>query len=395
MRIALIVTRVNSYLGAPHYVASLARALAVEHDVTVFSTEFRGLDGQSVKHRQVKGFGTGTLFDRTFSLDSAAKLREARLSGSENFDVVNSHHYGTAFVSNVVTSHYCEQEGVRRMRFNAPGLGSELTGEKLLSLAKAQIENALFGPMTTTNLIVLSEAMKREFIGHHQTPFHRIFVVHSGVDQTRFSPANVPLYRDVTRRRHSLDPNEPVVLFVGADWERKGLAQAIEALSRLRKREAKLLVLGRGEVRMYRKIAVERGVGDRVIFAGRRESQEYYAAADVFLLPTQYEAFGLSILEAMATGLPVVVSRSAGASELLRDGHDALLLDDPLSGLEAAAKLELLLSRQELRHQLGRRARETALQHSWSGVAKRTAEVYRTILHQRSQDLSEAAAPAA
>jgi len=118
-------------------------------------------------------------------------------------------------------------------------------------------------------------------------------------------------------------------------------------------------------------------VEKRVVFTGPTEqSWKYYAASDIFLLPTLYEPFGLVILEAMAAGLPVLVSREAGAAELVRDGTDALLLEDAGDVDEIAGKLELLLEDAGLRKRLGEEARRTALCHTWARVAQRTVKVY-------------------
>ncbi len=384
LKIALVSSHANSFAGAPKYVTSLARALAVDHEVTIFSATLEGLEGTSVRHRRVRvPVSDGNVFELAFSLVSAAMLWRSHLKGE--FDIVHSHRYGSPFFSDVFTSHYCEQEGIDQVRREADGALRCSYPQRLRSLAMARIEKRLFGRAVGIPLIVVSERMKRDFVRHYRMPAERIFVVYSGADCERYTPANVPLYRDEVRRRHSLAPDELVVLFVGGDWERKGVAQAIEALSLLGSCAPRLLVVGPGRIGAYRKIASDRGVAERVMFTGgRKEAWEYYAAGDVFLLPTRYEAFGLSILEAMASGLPVLVSRSAGAAELITDGADGLLLEDPMDPVEIARKLEALLRDEGLRRRLGRRARLTALQYSWDEVGHRTVEVYERVLSRRN-----------
>ena len=122
-----------------------------------------------------------------------------------------------------------------------------------------------------------------------------------------------------------------------------------------------------------------------VIFAGQtREVGRYYAAGDVYLLPSLYEPFGLSILEAMASGLPVLVSRDSGAAELISDGVDGLLIQEPRDVTELSAKLGALLKDAHLRTRLGRQARRTALQYPWDRVARETEEVYERVLLQKA-----------
>jgi len=123
-------------------------------------------------------------------------------------------------------------------------------------------------------------------------------------------------------------------------------------------------------------------VRDRIIFVPHSSNLwEYYAASDIFVLPTIYEPFGLVIVEAMASGLPVITSRVAGAADLITDGVNGLLLRAPSDVHGLAAKIELLLSNAGLRKAMGERARETAEKSSWDQVAQKTLKVYNTVLN--------------
>ena len=106
------------------------------------------------------------------------------------------------------------------------------------------------------------------------------------------------------------------------------------------------------------------------------------------MLPTFNEAFGLVILEAMSSGLPVLVSSLAGASELVKDGVNGLIINDPSDALEIAAKLDTMLFDENLRMSLGKEARQTALKYSWNLVAKKYIEVYEAVLSRKSPKLS-------
>lgn len=382
MKIALVARHVESFEGVPTYVAALARVLATSHEVTVFSATFDAPDATGVRHRRVRALGTcGVLFHVTFFISSTLMLWRYRLNGKKSFDIIHSHHYASPFFTDIITSHNCEWEAFAQTRCHEGSRPPTNPVQRFQSLGWALIERGLFKWCKTKPLIVPSEGMRRDFLHHYGISPENIFVIPAGVDSSRHSPENVPLYRQEIRCRHSLVEGDLMVLLVGGDWPRKGVAQAIEAVSRLGSHPVKLLVVGSGNTAIYQKLARDLGTREKVIFAGpTQETWKYYAAADIFLLPTLYDAFGLSILEAMATSLPVVVSRNAGAAELIQDGVNGVLLEKPWDVDEIETKLKLLLRDSRMRARLGEKARNTALQYAWSQVAQRHAETYRRVL---------------
>jgi UDP-glucose:(heptosyl)LPS alpha-1,3-glucosyltransferase len=112
----------------------------------------------------------------------------------------------------------------------------------------------------------------------------------------------------------------------------------------LKRKNIHLLAVGRLDASAYAAEIAKLGMSDRVHFAGStNDIAKFYACADVFALPTQYEAWGLVIVEAMACGLPVLTSRLAGAAEAVKEGWSGELLDNPRDVEEVSAKLSLLL----------------------------------------------------
>ena len=128
-------------------------------------------------------------------------------------------------------------------------------------------------------------------------------------------------------------------------------------------------------------LVVQGRLEDRVKLVGRTlEPRRYYAAADCFALPTRYDTFSLATLEAMACGLPAIVSRAAGVSEHLTDGLDSIVIQEPGEVDVLARQLDRLMTDESLRKNLGEEARKTAEGLSWEKVAERTLAVYRQLL---------------
>src|SRR5206468_10833037 len=138
----------------------------------------------------------------------------------------------------------------------------------------------------------------------------------------------------------------------------KGATECIRALSRLD--SGRLVLVSPSDATPYRLIADQSRCLERVIFMGRTDHvEQIYAAADAFLLPTHYDSFALVVTEAMACGLPVVVSREAGASELIQHGENGLLLGDVTNVEELAGHMRSLLENRYSAANLGAAARQT------------------------------------
>jgi len=140
--------------------------------------------------------------------------------------------------------------------------------------------------------------------------------------------------------------------------------------------DAKLLIVGKGDVKRFGGLARDLGISDRVVFSGvTREVEKYYLAADVFVMPSRFDTFGLVVLEAMAAGLPVIISRSVGARDLVEQGVNGFVLSEDPSIPELVTSLSSMLDR-EKRMLMGENGRRIALRYSWDKTANRVADLY-------------------
>jgi UDP-glucose:(heptosyl)LPS alpha-1,3-glucosyltransferase len=158
---------------------------------------------------------------------------------------------------------------------------------------------------------------------------------------------------------------------VANEWHRKGLSVVIEAAARLPHGRVRIDLVGRRDPADYRPIAARLGLADRLHWHGTSSDPgRFFAAADIFVLPTVYEPFGNVIIEAMASGLPAVVSKLAGAASAIDHGKSGLLLDDPRDVDELASDLRLLLD-PDHRATMGAAAATAAEGYEWRHVFAR------------------------
>jgi glycosyltransferase involved in cell wall biosynthesis len=225
-------------------------------------------------------------------------------------------------------------------------------------------------------IIAVSEGVKREIMQYYGLPEERFAVIPNGVDHTVFKPAANADEKHELRVRLALPPEAFTCLFVGGDWDRKGLADAIHAVARVP--DAMLAVVGRGDETRFGAIAAQAGAQDRIIFCGAStRPQDYYAAADVFVFPTRYEAFSLATLEAAAAGLPILAPRINGTEELIEDGVNGFFVEmNPASVYE---KLIALREPPTRLQQMSAAILQTSKRYNWDRIAAEQMQVVESI----------------
>jgi UDP-glucose:(heptosyl)LPS alpha-1,3-glucosyltransferase len=230
----------------------------------------------------------------------------------------------------------------------------------LLALEKRQ-----FNSKRLKKIIAVSAEVKRDIMANYGVASDKISVLYNGVDERRFHPETRARSGQALRARWNIPPDAPLVLFVGSGFRRKGLDRLLSIWNSPKLAHAYLLIVG-SDARQgrYRSWADAVAPG-RIVFAGRQdEIEKYYGAADVVALPSLQEAFGNVVVEALASGLPVLVSRAVGAAEILSGslaGGIVELLDD---GAELTAKLVSLLGNAG-QAALRQEARSIAEGYSW------------------------------
>lgn len=242
-------------------------------------------------------------------------------------------------------------------------------------------------------VVALSRAEADDLVRTYGRVRARLEVIPNGVDLDRFRPPS-PTERAAARTRLGLGEEERVALFIGHEFDRKGLSFAIRGL---RHAEGVLLLIVGGSddiIAAANEEAKSVGVGERVLFLGPRYNlRQYLAASDLFVLPSAYEANALVVLEALASGLPVVTTRVGFAPEVVVDGVNGFLVErDPR---EVGERMQQLaeLSDEELA-EYRRHARSSVEPYSWRAVARRYLDLARELEAERGAPAADADADA-
>lgn len=208
------------------------------------------------------------------------------------------------------------------------------------------LEKRLFRRRNLKAIIANSRMVKENIIKHYQVPENRIHVIYNGVSPTFFDHSDSNELRTKQREILGIDDETYLLLFVGSGFERKGLLYLIEAVAKLKERNinVKLMVVGKGKTEKYKNASARYNVNDNIIFLGpQKDTKGYYAACDLFVLPTLYDPFSNATLEAIACGKPVVTSRFNGASEVVEKEEMGSIVQEPRDPDEIAVRIEEVL----------------------------------------------------
>ena len=297
------------------------------HEVTVYAREFES-EQPGVTHRRVNvprvpGFLIPSAFHTACT--DAMREREFDVHGAFGCDSPN----GGVFWAQSVHAAWLDKAKAFRSPWS-PGRWKQRLNPVhpvLLRLEKGHYQRGNY-----RKIVALTPEVRADLRHYYGVPEEDIVIVPNGFAPDEFNLSNTE--RLAVRRRLGFQDGQKVIVFVGNELERKGYPALLRAVEILNDRSLRLLVVGKMKPAAHRLVTYAEPTS---------KVAQYYAAGNVFALPTQYEAWGMVIVEAMACGLPVLTSRLAGAAVAVREGVTGELLDDPKSAPEIATKLRLLL----------------------------------------------------
>jgi UDP-glucose:(heptosyl)LPS alpha-1,3-glucosyltransferase len=270
----------------------------------------------------------------------------------------------------VVAVHYCHRVG--------PALPSRSSGlhrgqMRMVRFLKRNVERLCFRLNRSATFVCVSDGVAEELRAHYPELDGRLITIHNGVDATEFAPGRRSEQARELRESMQIDGEQLVALFVGSEWERKGLDLLIEALARAP--GWLVVVAGEGDRRSYEQRADSLGVGAAVRWLGSTSDvQLAYALADAFVLPSSYETFSLATFEAAASGLPILATAVSGVRELIRDGENGFIITREAEVI--ASRLRQLAGDRDLRRKLGEAARDSVARFSWEATVSGHDELY-------------------
>jgi UDP-glucose:(heptosyl)LPS alpha-1,3-glucosyltransferase len=370
VRLAIVRQRYNAFGGAERFISRALPALErAGADVTLIARKAEGWGARKVL--RVDPFYLGKVWrDWSFARAARATWRRA------GFDIVQSHERIPG------CDVYRAGDGVHRRWLELRARVAPLFERLGIALNPyhryvCTAERQLFEHPRLRAVICNSRMVSDEIRRGFRIAPDKLHVVYNGVDLQHFHPRKREELRGAARAELGCQPRDTLFLFVGAGFARKGLDAAIEAMKAAKHPSFWLLVVGTD--RESRRFAAQAApLGERVRFlGGRQDVRPLYAAADCFILPSRYDPFPNTALEAFAMGLPAIVSSRCGAAEVVEAGVNGWVCEpDDVRGI---ARLLHEADRAMRTGTLSQAARATAERYGMDEMAGKLNRLYASL----------------
>ena len=376
MKVGLILERFDPARGGlEHWTWQFARTLIARgHEVHVVAFEFYpGAEADGIIVRRVE--------EMPRSRVERAEVIAAQLPAMQ-FDIV--HDMGIGWHADVIQPHagstiaLWEHNLMRIPKWRQIRFWRERRYRELAEIERRQ--HAASGAI----IVPLSRMLQRNFEELHRLPASRMRLIYNGVDVDRFAPEVRAVYREKTRAELSIGENEVMFLMLAHNLLLKNAEAVIRAAAMLvaERLPVRVVIGGGKKVDRFVKLAEKLGVSRAVTFAGLVDAEPYYAAADAYVQPTWYDPCSLVTLEASACGLPVITSRFNGASELMTQGREGFIVDDPADVATLATHMCELLDPAR-RATMGAAGRAMTMDHTLEHQTTEFLQLYADVIAAR------------
>jgi glycosyltransferase involved in cell wall biosynthesis len=375
--------------GTERAVVEWISRLGPEFEVHIYSQRVEDLDLSQLTWHRVSALpgphAAGFLW--WFAANQVHRWWDNRFKGLA-YDVVFTPGVN-CFDADVIAVFVVFSEYVRRVRHelsfrrNALSSWPRLLHRKLYYRLIAFFERRVYTREgTTITLIARKTGAELERHYGRKGPFP---VIYLGLDLATFNPDRRRAMRAEARAALGLVDDRFVLVLICNDWHNKGVPVLLDAFERIPDVPVDLLIAGGADPAPWQKTIAQRGLTGRIhSFPPRKDVEFYYAAADAYVGPSLEDTFALPPEESMACGLPVIVSSANGTCEIITDGTNGLVLQDPTDAASLAAMIRRLYEDRAFAQRLGDNAAETARRFAWEHNSRDLAAIFHEIAKRKA-----------
>jgi glycosyltransferase involved in cell wall biosynthesis len=396
VRIAVVSPFIDKRHGTERRIAEWITRLPLEYEIHIYSQRVEDMDLARMRWHRIPRIPGPHLLNFLWWLAANHLWRwwDARLRGLRPNLVYNA---GTnCWDADLISVHIVFAEFVRmaepelRFRANPLRFWPRLIHRWLYYRLIISLERRMY-TNPKTSLILIAKKTADDLKRHYglTEPFPIVYI---GLDKEIFNPELRRRMRPEVRGQLGLGDDKFVLVLVGNDWKKKGLVTLIEAMAELKGVPLILVVAGKDDSAPYQSRIRDLGLEGKVKFyPSRADVQWYYAAADVYVGPSLEDTFAQPPAEAMACGLPVITTATNGTAEIMTDGVDGLILQDPNDVAGLAERVRWLYEHAELRESIAAQAAVTAGEYTWDRNGVEMRAIFASALDRRSRKSSTSA----
>ena len=387
-RLAVVSPFIDKYHGTERYVAEWVSRLADQFEIHLYSQHVEGLDPSRIRWHRISKLPGPHIFNYLwwFTCNQLRRRWDTRFA-SRRYDLTFSPGIN-CLDADVISVHIVFAELLRRNSSAAasgkpPAFGSvRWLHRRLYYRLIAFLEKRIYtNPETSLILITPRTAAPLQELYGRKGPFPAVYF---GLDHGVFNSQHRSELRDAARQELHLAPEHFALLLIGNGWQNKGLPVILEAMGRLSELPLHLLVVGSDDPSPYRSALQRNSLTGRVHFLPVRNDVEfYYSAADIYVGPSREDVLPLPPAEAMACGVPVIVSAACGISEIISDRDNGIVVEDPSYAGTLAAGIRQLYESATLRARLSERAISAMQQYTWERNASEFATILMSVLEKK------------
>ena len=373
MNIALIKKRYSLRAGgSERYCVNMARRLqTLGHRVTVIGEAIDDeLSGEVPFLKVNTNRLTSWTHNRSFAVNAG------RIAQAGDYDIVYG--LGRALGVNVVRVTERLQSHWLNVRYH--GVVRSLQRWNPRHRTLIDLERTIYESPATRRIVTQSQFDRELVQRFYDVPSTKIRTIYNGVDTSIFNVDARNARTDV-RQEWNIPQQMPLMIFASMDFEGKGLRAILRAIA-YAETEVRLLVLGEGPIRRFRRLADQLDIAEQITFAGRQSGIErFFGAADLSILPTAYEPFPNVNLESMACGTPVITTTTSGSVDIVEEGETGYFV----SGMNAAEQMAALIDRHfkldsTRREAMSVRCQETAKSRTIQKHVQQTVALFNEVL---------------
>jgi len=366
-KIAIVIPQYGLVGGAERFACELTERLShnEKYAFHVFANKWQSNSELITFHKVPR-----IRFPRFLTTISFACFANRKIS-EMHFDLIHTH--DRIFDADIFTMHGIPHRiwvhEIRKKRMSLFDSSTQWVEKKLIENKRCK------------TFLAVSNIMKDKFLQEYNVNPDNVQVIHPGVDIESFQKLNRERCRKEIREQFKIGLSDIVILFVSMNFEIKGLDYVMAAVGKAKtsyfRQNIKLLVIGKGDYKKYGTLAEKAGIQGDVIFAGvqKENLKKIYLASDIFMMLSRFDTFGMTVIEAMAASLPVIISNNVGAKDLVVEGRNGFIIEDANNTDMICDRIRYMLEK-STQMEMARKAYITALNNSWDVVARSVENIY-------------------